>query len=67
MLNRYSSQLIGYDPINGVYTLSDRGGTVKLSIDAEVSRAALRRSVAQTAQSPSINKTGEILMVSPHL
>lgn len=66
VLNRYSSQLIGYDPINGVYTLSDRGGTVKLSIDAEVSRAALEALGGANGTIAVYNyKTGEILcMVS---
>lgn len=66
VLNRYSSQLIGYDPINGVYSLSDRGGTVQLSIDAEVSRVALEALNGASGTIAVYNyKTGEILcMVS---
>lgn len=66
VLNRYASQLIGYDPVNGVYSLSDRGGTVRLSIDAEVSRAALDALDGAKGTIAVYNyKTGEILcMVS---
>lgn len=66
VLNRYSSQLIGYNPVSGVYSLSDRGSTVKLSIDAEVSRVALEALGGENGTIAVYNyKTGEILcMVS---
>ena len=66
VLNRYASQLIGYDPINGVYSLSDRGSTIQLSIDAELSRVALEALHGAHGTIVVYNyKTGEILcMVS---
>ncbi len=66
VLNRYASRLIGYDPVNGVYSTSDRGGTIRLSIDAEVSRAALEALNGARGCIAVYNyKTGEILcMVS---
>ncbi len=66
VLNGTASQLIGYDPINGVYSLTDRGGTLKLSIDAEISRAALEALEGASGTIAVYNyKTGEILcMVS---
>ena len=66
VLNRYASRLIGYDPVNGVYSLSDRGGSIRLSIDAEVSRTALQALDGRRGCIAVYNyKTGEILcMVS---
>lgn len=66
VLNRYASQLIGYDPINGIYSLSDRGSTISLSIDAEVSRVALEALGGAKGTIAVYNyQTGEILcMVS---
>ena len=66
VLNRYASQLIGYDSVNGVYSLTDRGGTLQLSIDAEVSRAALNALNGAKGTIAVYNyETGEILcMVS---
>ncbi len=62
VLNRYASQLIGYDSINGVYSLSDRGSTIQLSIDAELSRVALEALHGAHGTIVIYNyKTGEIL------
>lgn len=66
VLNRYASRLIGYDPINGVFSLSDRGSTIRLSLDAELCKTALQALDSANGTILVYNyQTGEILcMVS---
>ena len=40
-LTVFSSELIGYDPINGAYSVGNSGGEVHLSIDGELNAVAL--------------------------
>ena len=37
---RFASQISGYDPINGLWTPGGEGGTLALSIDADLQRKA---------------------------
>ncbi len=39
-LFNYAGEILGYDPINGLYSASGGGGTLTLSVDADAQRAA---------------------------
>ncbi len=65
-LSVFASKLIGYDIVNGVYSLGNRGASVKLSIDADLNSVAYRALDGRNGAVAVVNyKTGEILcMVS---
>jgi len=60
----FSDKLVGYDPVSGVY--SDTGGEVRLSVSAELSKAAYEALDGRSGTVAVMNyETGEILcMVS---
>lgn len=65
-LSVFSYKLAGYNPINGVASLNDKGGTVKLSVDSKLNAVAYKALRGRKgAVLVSNYKTGEILcMVS---
>lgn len=65
-LSIFQKQLSGWDPVNGAVTFGDRGGSVKLSIDARLNRAAYQALAGRRGAVVVTNyETGEILcMVS---
>lgn len=65
-LAEYSSQMVGYDILNGIYTISGEGGEASLTISAEAQKAALTALDGRKGTVGVYNyKTGEILcMVS---
>jgi peptidoglycan glycosyltransferase len=61
-LKVYSSKLLGYNPITGLYSFSDEGATVKLSIDSELNSVALAALDGRSGTVAVMNyETGEIL------
>ena len=40
-VSQYSSQMVGFDLVNGIYSTSGTGGTAVLTISAEAQKAAL--------------------------
>ncbi len=61
-LRCYSSQLLGYNPITGIYSLEDGGAVLELSIDAEVNKTALAALNGRNGVVAVMNyKTGEII------
>lgn len=62
VLNEYADQMVGYDPIGGVYTLSGKNSTAKLTISAQVETTALEALNGKSGTVGVYNyKTGEIL------
>ena len=61
-LSAFRSKLIGFDLINGAYSRTGRGGTVRLSVDADLNRAAYEALDGRKGTVAVMNyKTGEIL------
>lgn len=61
-LQRFAAQISGFDLVNGLWTPEGRGGTLALSIDAAVSRAALEAMDGRRGAAVVINyRTGEVL------
>ena len=61
-LNHYTEELLGYDPIHGVYAYGNTNGTVKLTLSATVQAAALEAMGEHVGTVAVYNyKTGEIL------
>jgi len=65
-LKAFASQLVGYNPVTGLYSLDGNGATVKLTIDSKLNAAAYK---AMDGRSGCVAvadyKTGEVLcMVS---
>lgn len=59
---RFASKISGYDPVNGLWTPWGEGGTLALSVDADVSRAALEAMGERRGAVVVINYvTGELL------
>jgi peptidoglycan glycosyltransferase len=65
-LSLFSSKLLGYDIISGVYSLSGNGGTVKLAVSSELNEVAYKALNGRSGTVAVMNyKTGEIIcMVS---
>ena len=65
-LKIFSTKLMGYDPVMGLYSFSGDGGTVTLSIDSELNAAAYRALDGRSGTVAVMNyETGEIIcMVS---
>lgn len=65
-LNQYHTELSGYDPVNGLYSPDGSGGTVTLSLDADLCKTACEALDGRDGAVLVCNyKTGEILcMVS---
>ena len=65
-LSEYSSQMVGYDLVNGIYTVNGQGGEAALTVSASVQKAALEALGDRRGTVGVYNyKTGEILcMVS---
>lgn len=62
LLSYYARELAGFDVINGVYDYGDVGGTVELTLSAEVQMAALEAMGGYKGTIAVYNyKTGEIL------
>lgn len=61
-LAEYSSQMVGYDLFGGIYTMNGKGGEAKLTISAQVQKAALEALGGRKGTVGVYNyKTGEIL------
>lgn len=61
-VSEYSSQMVGFDLINGVYSTSGTGGTAVLTISAKAQKAALEALDGRKGVVGVYNyKTGEIL------
>lgn len=61
-LSEYSSQMVGFDLLNGVYTTNGTGGQATLTISAEAQEAALKALDGRKGTVGVYNyKTGEIL------
>ncbi len=61
-LKQYTSRLLGYNPITGIYSLAGNGGTVELSIDARLNVTALDALDGRSGVVAVMNyRTGEIL------
>ena len=61
-LSAFRSRLIGFDLVNGAYSRTGRGGTVRLSIDADLNRAAYEALDGRKGAVMVMNYlTGEIL------
>lgn len=65
-LTAFSPELIGYDPVNGSYSIGNTGGELYLSIDAELNSTALKALDGRKGVVAVSNyETGEIIcMVS---
>lgn len=62
VLNEYADQMIGFNPINGLYSLTDTGNTATLTISAQVQKAAQAALAGRKGTIGVYNyKTGEIL------
>ena len=62
LLGNFADKMIGYDKINGLYTLREEYSTAKLSISAEVQKAALEALNGRRGTIGVYNyQTGEIL------
>lgn len=62
LLGAYADKMIGYDKINGLYTLREEYSTATLSISSEVQNAALEALAGRRGTIGIYNyKTGEIL------
>lgn len=61
-LGYYSSQMVGFNPVNGIYTVGDQGGKAVLTVSAQVQKAALEAMDGRKGAIGVYNyKTGEIL------
>ena len=61
-LNHYTKELLGYDPVSGVYAYGETTGTVSLTLSAQVQAAALEAMGDYVGTIAVYNyKTGEIL------
>ena len=61
-VSQYSSQMVGFDLVNGIYSTSGTGGTAVLTISAEAQKAALEALDGRKGVVGVYNyKTGEIL------
>ena len=62
ILNRYADEMVGYDPINGLYTAAENGNTAHLTISASVQKTAQAALAGRKGTVGVYNyKTGEIL------
>ena len=61
-MQTYAAQLLGYDPVNGLYAYGDSCGTVELTLSAKAQKAALEAMGEKKGTVAVYNyKTGEIL------
>lgn len=61
-LSHYAQELSGYDLLSGLYSYGDHGGTAKLTLSAEVQKAALEAMGKKRGTVAVYNyKTGELL------
>lgn len=61
-MQTYASQLLGYDPVNGLYAYGDTCGTVTLTLSAKAQKVALEAMGDKKGTVAVYNyKTGEIL------
>lgn len=59
---RYAEAILGWDPLNGLWDPAGKGGTLTLSVDAAVHRAALEALGGRRGAVAVINyKTGEVV------
>lgn len=62
VLNSYADQLIGFSPINGLYSVAEQGSTAELTVYATVQKAALAELEGRKGTIGIYNyQTGEIL------
>lgn len=62
VLNAYAHELVGFSPINGLYSVAEQGSTAELTVYAEVQKAALAELEGRKGTIGIYNyKTGEIL------
>lgn len=62
VLNAYSHELVGFSPINGLYSAAEQGSTAELTVSAEVQKAALAELEGRKGTIGIYNyETGEIL------
>ena len=66
LLGNFADKMIGYDKINGLYTLREEYSTAKLSISAEVQKAALEALPGVTAEVSLAKNTAALTMTEPH-
>ena len=61
-LGHYSSQMVGFDPVNGIYSVKGEGGKAVLTVSSQVQKAALEAMDGRKGAIGVYNyKTGEIL------
>ncbi|MBQ9844069.1 MAG: penicillin-binding protein [Oscillospiraceae bacterium] len=61
-MQTYAAQLLGFDPVNGLYSYGDSCGTVQLTLSAKAQKEALEAMGNKTGTVAVYNyKTGEIL------
>ena len=59
---KYADRILGYDPVNGIYSAKGEGGTLEMSLDAEVCREAYSALDGRSGAVAVINYvTGEVL------
>ena len=62
VLNAYAHELVGFSPVNGLYSVTEQGSTAELTVYAEVQKAALAELEGRKGTIGIYNyKTGEIL------
>ncbi len=62
MLKHYTKEMLGYDPVNGIYTYGGMGGQAALTLSASVQQVALQAMGDKKGTVAVYNyKTGEIL------
>ena len=62
VLNAYAHELVGFSPINGLYSAAEQGSTAELTVSAEVQKAALAELEGRKGTIGIYNyETGEIL------
>lgn len=62
VVSHYSQQLLGYDPVNGVYAYGNNTGSIRLTLSARVQAAALKAMGDRVGTVAVYNyKTGELL------
>lgn len=62
VLNEYADEMVGFDPVNGLYTAAENGNTAHLTISASVQKTAQAALAGRKGTVGVYNyKTGEIL------
>ncbi len=62
VLNAYAHELVGFSPVNGLYSVTEQGNTAELTVYAQVQKAALAALEGRKGTIGIYNyKTGEIL------